>query len=177
MGHNNQVVDDTMKTSSLYNKCKVSVHIKPTDKPVIRDYKTQVVDKKMFEDYSHFMILPFVHNWPTVIVGPEYIRDNTQIQLCNVPQDVSERINGLQGHVVCNLIFHLNTGDWLIHIQDEAGDTIEYEWTETRPMFQDHFGNAGQWVRENEKAYEDIPELVDVIEEQKQVLEATKDDT
>ena len=44
-------------------------------------------------------------------------------------------------------------------------------------MFQDHFGNAGQWVRENEKAYEDIPELVDVIEEQKRVLEATKDDT
>ena len=176
MGHNNQGTDDKMKTSTIYNKCKVSVHIKPTDKPVIRDYKTQVVDKKMFDDYSHFMILPFVANWPTVIVGEEFIRDNTQIQLCNVPTNVSERINGMKGHVVCNLIFHLNTGDWLLHIQDESGDTLEYEWTETRPMFQDMYGNAGEWVRENDEVFEPIPELVDVLHEQQKVLEATKEE-
>jgi hypothetical protein len=165
-----------MKTSPLYEKCKVSVHIKPTDKPVVRDYKTQVVDKQMFADYPCFMIMPFVANWPTVMVGPSFIRDNTQIQVCNVPQDLSERINGLQGHVVCNLIFHLNTGDWVLHVQDARGTQIEYEWTETRPMYQDHYGNMGQWVRENEKPMEDIPELVDVLWEQNQALEASKDE-
>lgn len=165
-----------MKLGPLYNKCKVSVHIKPTDLPVIRDFKTQVVDKKMFSDYPCFMILPFVHNWPTVIVGPEFVRDNTQLQLCNVPQNVSERINRLTGHVVCNLIFHLNTGDWLLHIQDEGGEQIEYEFTETRPMYQDTLGSAGGWVRENEKGFEDIPPLVDVLQEQQRILEETKDE-
>ncbi len=83
----------------------------------------------------------------------------------------------MMGHVVCNLIFHLNTGDWLLHIQDEGGNTLEYEWTETRPMFQDMYGNAGEWVRENDEVFEPLPELVDVLHEQQKVLEATKDDT
>ena len=165
-----------MQTSSVYNKCKVSVHLKPTDKPMIRDFKTQVVDKKMFDDYPCFMILPFVNTWPTVIVGPEFVRDNTQLQLCNVPENLSCRLNGMVGHVVANLIFHLNTGDWLLHVQDEKGDTIEYEFTETRPEYKDMYGAAGQWVRENEELKTmDGPQLVDVLEEHQTVLEATKE--
>ncbi len=166
-----------MKLPELYNKCKVSVHIKPTDLPVLRDFKTQVVDKKMFDDFPCFSILPFVDKWPAVIVGPEHIRDNTLITLCNVPQALSCRLNGLSGYVVCNLIFHLNSGDWLLHVQDEAGETIEYEYTETRPHYKAPDGGRGMWVRENEndETFEDIPELVDVLHEQQQILEETKE--
>ena len=164
-----------MKLSPLFNRCKVSVHIKPTDKPHIRDYKTQVVDKQMFDDYSHFMILPFVDKWPTVIVGEEFIRDNTQIQLCNVPQTVSERINGLTGHVVCNLIFHLNTGDWVLHVQDEDGTQIVHEYTETRDMYKNMYGDAGMWVRENQEPLQDLPLLQDVLQEQEKILQEAKE--
>ena len=102
-----------------------------------------IIDPYLTQAATYFLMKQMVReaNWPTVIVGEEFVRDNTQIQLCNVPTNVSERINCMMGHVVCNLIFHLNTGDWLLHIQDEGGNTIEYEWTETRPMFQDMYGN------------------------------------
>lgn len=118
----------------LWNRVKFQIHIKPTDRPHIRDYKTQIVDKKLIEDNNVLMLLPFVWNWPTVVCAESYITQNDQITLCDVPDDVRRWIIGSKGHCVINVIYHLDTGDWILHGGDEKGDHVEYEWTNPNPQ-------------------------------------------
>ena len=144
------IVDET---SLLYNRVKVQVHIKPTDGPHIRDFKVQTVDKELIRDNPALMILPFVWNWPTVVCAQSHITENEQITLCNVPNDVRDNILQLKGHTIVNVIYHLDTGDWLLHAGDEKGDSLEYEWTNPNPR-----DTTAMWVRENDE----VPQVIDI---------------
>lgn len=139
--------------STLYNRVKVQVHIKPTHGPHVRDFKVQTVDKDLIRDNPCLMILPFVWNWPTVVCAQSFITDNDQITLCDVPQSFREGILEMKGHTILNVIYHLDTGDWLIHASDEKGDSLEYEWTNPDPR-----DTTQMWVRENPE----VPQVIDV---------------
>ena len=103
------------------------------------------MDKDLFKDYKCISLLPFVNTWPTVIASPEFIRDNNVITLCEIPNDLSKQIAELRGHVVLNLVYHLDTGDWLIHWQTDTEDG-SYEWTNPDPPDPEE---REMWIRAN----------------------------
>jgi len=146
-----KLVQDT----ESFNRIKVQVHLKPTDRPHIRDFKLQTVDKDLFRDYECISILPFVNTWPTVIASPEFIRDNDVLTLCELPNDISKQIAKLSGHVVMNLVYHLDSGDWLAHwrTDNEEGD---YEWINPNPPDPDE---REMWIRANTGL---DPQVIDV---------------
>ena len=130
---------------NIWNKIKVQVHLKPTDRPHIRDFKIQTVDKDLFKDYKCISILPFVNTWPTIIASPEFIRDNPVLTLCEIPNELSQKIAELNGHVVMNLVYHLDSGDWLVHCQTDQTE-LDYEWINPNPPDPDE---RDQWIRTN----------------------------
>ena len=134
-----------VENTEHFNRIKVQVHLKPTDRPHIRDLKLQTVDKDLFKDYKCISLLPFVNTWPTVIASPEFIRDNAVLTLCEIPNDISKQIAELRGHVVMNLVYHLDTGDWLIHWQGDNEDG-SYEWTNPNPPDPNE---REMWIRAN----------------------------
>jgi len=136
-----KLVQDT----ETFNRIKVQVHLKPTDRPHIRDFKLQTVDKDLFRDYECISLLPFVNTWPTIIASPEFIRDNAVLTLCEIPNDISKEIAKLDGHVVMNLVYHLDTGDWLVHWQGDKKDG-SYEWINPNPPDPDE---REMWIRAN----------------------------
>jgi len=134
-----------MENVEAFNRIKVQVHLKPTDRPHIRDFKIQTVEKKLFKDYKCISLLPFVNTWPTVIASPEFIRDNAVLTLCEIPNELSKKIAELKGHVVMNLVYHLDTGDWLVHCQTD-NEELDYEWTNPNPPDP---AEREMWVRTN----------------------------
>ena len=136
-----KLVQDT----ESFNRIKVQVHLKPTDRPHIRDFKLQTVDKDLFRDYECISILPFVNTWPTVIASPEFIRDNDVLTLCELPNDISKQIAKLSGHVVMNLVYHLDSGDWLAHWRTDSTEG-DYEWINPNPPDPDE---REMWIRAN----------------------------
>jgi len=46
-----------MENVEAFNRIKVQVHLKPTDRPHIRDFKIQTVEKKLFKDYKCISLL------------------------------------------------------------------------------------------------------------------------
>ena len=148
-----------MENVEAFNRIKVQVHLKPTDRPHIRDFKIQTVEKKLFRDYKCISLLPFVNTWPTVIASPEFIRDNAVLTLCEIPNELSKKIAELNGHVVMNLVYHLDTGDWLVHCQTD-NEELDYEWTNPNPPDPE---TREMWIRTNMGLGD--TDVIDVTEE------------
>jgi len=145
--------------SELWNRIKVQVHLKPTDRPHIRDFKMQTVDKDLFKNHKCISFLPFVNTWPTIIASPEFIRNNPVLTLCEVPNDISKKIVECVGHTVINVVYHLDTGDWLMHWIDEGKTEGEYEWVNPNPPDPEE---REMWIRANTGL---DPSTIDVVSE------------
>ena len=108
-------------------------------------FKHQNVSKSLFADNKCISILPFVETWPSVIASPTFIEDSNVITLCLLPNKLSQKIAKLEGSVLLNIVYDLDTGDWAMHYGAD-GTIGEYEYTNPNPPDP----NAKRdWVREN----------------------------
>ena len=125
----------------------ISVKITLTAKDVepMIGFKSQNVSKDLFADNVCISLLPFVETWPVVIASPTFITDSDVITLCLIPNELSQTISKIDGHVLLNLLYDLDTGDWLMYYG--ANGTIgEYEYTNPNPPDPNV---KRDWVREN----------------------------
>ena len=100
-----------------------------------------------------------MNTWPTVIASPEFIRDNAVLTLYEIPNELSKKIAELKGHVVMNLVYHLDTGDWLVHCQTD-NEELDYEYTNPNPPDPEE---REMWIRTNLGLGD--TEVIDVTEE------------
>ena len=119
----------------------VKVTLTAKDVQPMIGFKQQNVSKSLFADNKCISLLPFVETWPTIIASPTFITDSDVITLCLLPNKLSKKIAKLEGSVLLNLVYDLDTGDWLMHYGDD-----EYEFINPNPPDP----NARRdWVREN----------------------------
>ena len=121
----------------------ISVQITLTAKDVepMVGFKHQNVSKDLFANNKCISLLPFVETWPVVIASPTFIEDSNVITLCLIPNKLSKKIAKAVGHVLLNVIYDLDTGDWLMHYGDD-----EYEFINPNPPDPN---TRRDWVREN----------------------------
>jgi hypothetical protein len=127
----------------LLEKDTISVQITLTAKDVepMIGFKHQNVSKDLFANNKCISLLPFVETWPIVIASPTHIKDSSVITLCLLPNELSQKLAKAVGHVLLNLLYDLDTGDWVMHWEDG-----EYEYTNPNPPDPNV---KRDWVREN----------------------------